>query len=245
MAGASEGLGAAFARALAARGHPLVLIARRAEPLEKLAAELRAAHGVQVVCHAADLASADPRELLAEKVVGVLVYNAAAAPLGPFESQSLASAEQSIDVNCRAPVRFLNAVIPPMVKRRRGALILLSSLTAFQGAPFISVYGATKAFNLSLAEGLWAELRPHGVDVLAVCAGATLTPNYLSASARGAAPGELEPEQVVAEALARLGRGPMMIPGAFNRLASRLLALIPLRTRIGVMASQTRKLMSR
>ena len=130
-----------------------------------------------------------------------------------------------------------------MLKRRRGAVVLVSSLAAFQGAPFLSVYGATKAFNLSLAEGLWLELQPHGVDVLAVCAGATLTPNYLQVSARGAAPGELEPEQVVAEALSRLGRGPFMIPGALNRLAAWMLWLIPLRTRLRVMASQTRKLM--
>ena len=243
VAGASEGLGAAFAAALAARGHALVLVARRAEPLEQLAAQLRAAHRVEVVCQAADLATFDPRPLLADKEVGVLICNAAAAAIGPFESQSLATAEQSIDVNCRAPVRFLNAVVPAMVKRRSGAVVLLSSLTAFQGAPFISVYGATKAFNLTLAQGLWAELRPHGVDVLAVCPGATLTPNYLRASAKGAAPGELEPEQVATEALARLGRGPMMIPGAFNKFAARLLGMIPLRARIALMAAQTRKLL--
>ena len=243
VAGASEGLGAAFAQALAARGHSLVLIARRPQPLEELAAELRAAHRIEVICQAADLATFDPRALLTDKEIGVLVCNAAAAAMGPFDSQSLASAELSIDVNCRAPVRFLNAVLPAMVKRRRGAVVLLSSLTAFQGAPFISVYGATKAFNLSLAEGLWAELRPHGVDVLAVCPGATLTPNYLRASAKGAAPGELEPTQVAREALARLGRGPLMIPGAFNRFAAWAMALMPLRSRIALMGSQTRKLL--
>lgn len=243
VAGASEGLGAAFAEALAARGHKLLLLARRAEPLEQLGTRLRAAHGVEVLCHAADLATFDPLPLLQGKEIGVLVCNAAAAFMGPFDTQSLATAEASIDVNCRAPVRFLNAVVPAMVQRRSGALVLLSSLTAFQGAPFISVYGATKAFNLTLAEGLWAELSPHGVHVLAVCPGATLTPNYLKASKKGAAPGELEPAQVAREALAHLGRGPVMIPGAFNRFAAWMMTLMPLRLRISVMASQTKKLL--
>jgi short-subunit dehydrogenase len=243
VAGASEGLGAAFARQLAANGHSLLLVARRPEPLDALAAELRTAHQAEVVCHAADLATLDPAPLLCDREVGVLVCNAAAAHMGPFADQSLATAEASVDVNCRAPLRFLNAVVPAMIERKKGAVVLLSSLTAFQGAPFISVYGATKAFNLSLAEGLWAELKPQGVDVLAVCPGATLTPNYLRASAKGAAPGELEPAQVAREALARLGRGPMMIPGGFNRFAALMMAMMPLRTRIGVMASQTRKLL--
>ena len=74
------------------------------------------------------------------------------------------------------------------MKRGRGALVLLSSLTAFQGSPFVATYGATKSYNLSLAEGLWAELRGHGVDVLSVCAGATATPNLLKAI-RTAPPG--------------------------------------------------------
>ncbi len=243
VAGASEGLGAAFAEALAARGYRLLLIARRAEPLELLAAGLRATHKAEVVCHPADLATLDPGPLLAGKEIGVLVCNAAAASMGAFATQSLATAEASVDVNCRAPLRLLSAVVPGMVQRGKGAVVLLSSLTAFQGAPFISVYGATKAFTLSLAQALWAELKPAGVDVLAVCPGATLTPNYLRASAKGAAPGELEPAQVAREALAQLGRGPVMIPGAFNRFAAAMMALMPLRMRISVMASQTKKLL--
>jgi short-subunit dehydrogenase len=119
----------------------------------------------------------------------------------------------------------------------------MSSLTAFQGSPFVTTYGATKSFLLSLAEGLWYELSPHGVDVLCVLAGATRTPGYLRQRAQGGAPGELEPEQVAREALAKLGREPSMIPGRFNRLASQLLRrVLPRRAAIRMMGAQTQKL---
>lgn len=242
IAGASEGLGAAFAEALAERGHDLILLARRAEPLEQLATRLRTRHQRQVECHAVDLAGFDPSTLLAGREIGVLVCNAAWSPLGEFSGQSRSSSEQALDVNCRAPLRFLHALLPAMIERGSGAVILMSSLTAFQGSPFVSVYGATKAFNLSLAEGLWHELRPRGVDVLAVCAGATRTPNYLKASAKGGAPGELEPRQVVDEALAALGKGPLLIPGGFNRFAALMMRFMPRRMTIALMGSQTRKL---
>ena len=132
-----------------------------------------------------------------------------------------------------------------MAARGSGGIILLSSLTAFQGSPFVATYGSTKAFLLTLAEGLWYELAPSGIDVLAVCAGATRTPKYLK-SAVGRAPGELDPGQVVREALDRLGRGPLMIPGRFNRLASQLMRrLLPRRATIRIMGGQTRHLASR
>ncbi|MBL8923954.1 MAG: SDR family NAD(P)-dependent oxidoreductase [Myxococcaceae bacterium] len=245
VAGASEGLGAAFAAALADRGYKLVLLARRADALEAVAAGLRGK--VEVVTRAMDLSAptleAEVREVLGAREVGVLVCNAAHAPLGAFAQRPLADGLRALDVNCRAPVTLSHLVLPGMVARQRGAIVLMSSLTAFQGSPFLAVYGATKSFNLSLAEALWAEAKPHGVDVLAVCAGATRTPGYLKA-AKTKAPGELEPKQVVDETLAALGGGPLLIPGAFNRFASFLLRrLLPRRSTITVMGAQTAKLL--
>lgn len=245
VAGASEGLGAAFATALAEQGYKLVLLARRAEVLESVAASLRAK--VEVVTKAIDLSSpsleVELAPVFAEREIGVLVCNAAHAPMGPFAQLPVADALRSIDVNCRSPVVLTHLVLPKMLERRRGAIVLMSSLTAFQGSPFLAVYGATKAFNLSLAEALWAETKPHGVDVLAVCAGATRTPGYLE-TAKAKAPGELEPRQVVDEALATLGRGPFLVPGVFNRFASFLLRrLMPRRSTVMVMGSQTAKLL--
>ncbi len=247
VAGASEGLGAAFAESLAQRGHDVLLVARRADVLETLAASLRAKYAVEVVTAAVDLSAADLaarlEALTASREVGVVVCNAAFAPLGSFAKQTLTDTTRAVDVNCRSPLTVLHALVPAMVERGRGAVVLMSSLTAFQGSPFASVYGATKAFNLALAEGLWAELKPHGVQVIASCAGATRTPNYLKTMADGGAPGELEPRQVAEQTLARLPHGPLVIPGVFNGFASFLMRrLLPRRTTINLMASQTRRL---
>ena len=118
----------------------------------------------------------------------------------------------------------------------------MSSLTAFHGSPFIATYGATKAFNLVLGEGLWFELRARGVDVLACAAGATRTPGFLRASPHGE-PGMIEPAQVVEEALGQLGRRGVMIPGRFNRFASFLMRrVLPRGTAAGILGNRTRNL---
>jgi len=126
-----------------------------------------------------------------------------------------------------------------MAARGRGGLVFMSSLAAFHGSPFIATYGATKAFNLVLGESLWFELQSRGVDVLACAAGATRTPGFLQASPHGE-PGMLEPEQVVEEALARLGRTGVMIPGTFNRFASFLMRrILPRGTAVGILGNRT------
>lgn len=241
VAGASEGMGAQFAKQLSARGLKVVLIARREQVLTELAATLPG----ESRCLALDLGAPDAAARIAaftaELDVGLAVYNAALSPIGPFLEQSLEENLRAIDVNVKTPTALAHHFAPRLVKRGRGGLVLLSSLTAFQGSPFVSTYGATKSFNLSLAEGLWAELRGQGVDVLSVCAGATATPNLLKAT-RKAPPGMQQPEEVVREALDALGKGPMLIPGRFNRFASFLLRFLPRRATIQIMANQTRKL---
>lgn len=249
VAGASEGLGAAFAAGLAAEGHDLILVARRVEKLERLAETIRRQHGVAVAILGLDLSAPDlPARLapaLEGKEIGILVCNAAYAPLGPFLAGGAAEALRAVDLNCRAPLLLLLAVLPGMKARGRGAVVLMSSLTAFQGSPWTSVYGGTKAFGLALAEGLWAELGAHGIEVIACCAGATRTPNYLARAAVGGAPGELEPAVVVAETLAALGKGPLVIPGRFNRIASQLMRrLLPRAMTVRIMGSQTRRLLT-
>jgi len=246
VAGASEGLGAAFAVGLARRGYKLLLLARRPAPLEALAQTLQLEHKVEAVAAAVDLAAPDLLEkvtpLLAGRALGVLVHNAAYSPLGALIEQPREQSLRALDVNCRSSLELLHLVLPAMVSRGRGAVVLMSSLTAFQGSPYTSVYGATKAFELTLAEGLWAELKPKGVDVLACCAGATRTPGYLRAMP-GKAPGELEPEAVAEAALNALGKGPLLIPGRFNRFASLLMRRLMTRKQtISMMASQTKKL---
>jgi len=247
IAGASEGIGAAFARALAQRGVHLALVARRGERLEALEREIAGLAPVQVRRIALDLARADAATRLEREAsdldVGLVVYNAALAPAGAFLEIPLDEQLAAIDVNVRGPLAMAHRFGERLAARGSGGIVLLSSLTAFQGSPFVTTYGATKSFLLSLSEGLWYELAPRGVDVLCVLAGATRTPNYLRQRAEGGAPGELEPEQVAREALAKLGRAPSMIPGRFNRFASQLLRrVLPRRAAIRLMGAQTRRM---
>jgi short-subunit dehydrogenase len=129
-----------------------------------------------------------------------------------------------------------------MIARKRGALILMSSLAGSQGTPRLAIYAASKAFNTVLAEGLWHELEGHGVDVIACCAGAVRTPGYAGA-AQGDAPGTLDAEVVVEQALRALGRGPRLIPGVVNRVANWVMSrLLSRRMAIRIMARSTRDL---
>jgi short-subunit dehydrogenase len=246
VAGASVGLGAAFSTALARRGLKLILVARRTEPLEALAARLRAEHGVEVRTVAVDLAApgvaAQLDALAAEHEIGLGVYNAAHSTIGAFLDGALDDHLRTVDVNCKGPVQLAWALGRKMAARGRGGLVLMSSLTAAQGTPLIATYGATKAFNLVFAEGLWDELRSAGVDVIACRAGATRTPNYEASQPQGKVP-IMEPAPVVEEALDALGRAPSMVPGLTNRLATFFMSrLIPRRWAVRIMGNATRKL---
>jgi uncharacterized protein len=239
IAGASEGLGAAYAQAFAARGQSLVLLARRAELLEQLASRLRSETGVQVRLLPCDLADPTFAEQLARVTsdveVGVAVYNAAYSFVAPLFERPLADALRVVDVNVRAPLVFLHTLVPAMIARGRGAVVLMSSIAGFQGSPKLAAYAASKAFNTILGESLWAELAPKGIDVIASCAGAIRTPGYEQAL-RKEAPGTLEASAVVAQTLDALGHGPVVIPGATNKLASQLLRrLLSRKSAIGIM----------
>jgi len=182
VAGASLGIGAAFARELAGAGLHLVLVSRRALPVEELAEELRAAHGVDVRTLACDLGDEAAVEAIVGAcrglAIGLLVYNAADSSVGRFLDTPIEDHLRTVHVNARGPVLLAHAFGGPMAARGRGGIVLMSSLAAFHGTPLVASYAATKAFNLVLAEGLWSELGERGVDVLACCAGATLTPGY-------------------------------------------------------------------
>ncbi len=227
VAGASEGLGEAFARALAKRGVALLLVARRAAPLEALASELRAK--VAVECLVGDLSDtafvAALCDTAATRDIGLLIYNAAFAPEGAFVEQSLLDLQRAVATNCSAPLALAHALLPRLQAQKRGGILVMSSLAGLQGAPKLAVYSATKAFGRTLAEALWAECRGSGVDVLACAAGAVTTPGFLR-SGRTRAPGQMLPQDVVQGALQRLSRGPLFVPGWLNRFAAFLLARI-------------------
>ncbi len=223
VVGASVGLGAAWAEALASRRLDLILVARRAEVLADTSARLARTYGVKVQALPGDLADpswlADIEDRAGGGDVGFAVVNAAAAPSGPFVASSLDTLEQTVAVNCLGSLRVARSVLPEMAERGRGGLVFMSSLAGMQGSPGLAAYAATKAYLRVLAEGLWYEMRPSGVDVLACVAGAVDTPGY-SASAAARAPGTMSPAAVVEATLAALGRRPVVVPGMVNAVAS-------------------------
>jgi short-subunit dehydrogenase len=181
-------------------------------------------------------------EAAARHEVGLVVANAALSPIGRFVEQPPDELERALALNCGAPMRLARALLPPMVGRGRGGFIVMSSLAGQQGSPPISLYAATKAFGAILAEGLWAELRGCGVDVVTCVAGAVSTPGLANAKAKPA-PGTRTPEQVVTAALAGLGRGPRVVPGALMRFSSVLMTrVMPRRTAISIISRASRDL---
>lgn len=243
VAGGSEGLGAAFAAEIARRGVHLLLVARRPDPLERTAARLRREHGADVITVAADLADPAALEQIKAAVegreIGLVVANAAIAPQGRFLDTAPAELAATIDLNCKGSMLLARAFLPEMAARGHGGLVLVSSLAGMQGVPGLAAYSATKAYLISLGESLWAELRPAGVDVLTVCAGAVATPGYQQA-ARRQAPGTTTPEHVAAAALGGLGHGFRVVPGTLNRVSAFALhRLAPRRAAIAIFGRAT------
>jgi short-subunit dehydrogenase len=250
VAGAAVGLGAEYAGQIAARGLALVLVDRDAGPLEATAQAIRGVSGVEVRTLVLDLARADVADAVVEATkglqIGLLVYNAAIGTVSPFLEISPTNVQAMLDVNCRAPVFLVHALAPGMVARGRGGVVLMSSMAGNFGAAQLTIYAATKAFDLVFADALWAELRGHGVDVLAVQPGSTRTPGWQSSQPlelQGPGPHVMEPAQVVTEALAALGVEPTLIPGDMNRQSAQLLASLPRRQAIELISVITGKLL--
>ncbi len=174
--------------------------------------------------------------------VGLLVYNAAHSVIGPFMDNPLGAQLRVIDVNCRGPLTLAHLLGRPMAQRGRGGLILMTSLAGSQGGPLLASYAASKAFNLVLAEGLWAELGGQG----STCSPAERVQHGRRATCSSQPKKSIrlmDATDVVEQTLAALGRGPSLVPGALNRLAAFLLVrLLPKRAAIRVMGRATREL---
>ena len=247
--GGSEGIGASFAEQIAAMGIDLVLMARREGPLVETAARVREATGREVRSATVDLTADDMAGRIAAATdgldVGLVVYNAGATHgIPPFLSGTADDRLSLVRLNCIGPVRVAHHFGTRLVERGRGGMIFLTSMSSVAGAARVVTYSATKAFDLVLAEGLWAELRPHGVDVLALVAGATRTPAMESSGAMIGTdefPG-MDPDDVAREGLEHLGEGPTWVAGEANRATFDVLRSLPRRDVVMAMSDATRSL---
>jgi len=240
VTGASSGIGAEFARALAARKHDLVLVARRRDRLTELAGELTRKHGIEAQVMTADLARREDVEAVAQRIVAeknlaLLVNNAGFGALGDFCAAELAPQSDMHQVHIMAPLRLTHAALPGLVARDRGAVINVSSVAAFVRVPGHTSYNATKAWMCAFSECLHLELQSNRsrVRVQALCPGYTYTEfhDVLGLDRREIMASRgfwMTPEFVVAESLRALERGNwLVIPGWRYRVIVSLLDTLP------------------
>lgn len=217
IAGGSEGVGASFAHQLADAGINLVLIARKPGPLAATAEEVRA-RGVDVRTVELDLLAPEAlksiRSVTDDLDVGLLIFNAGANSYGhEFVTSDLDRVDDVIDLNITAQLTLTHHFGALMKERGRGGLLLVGSMAGYLGQAQIGVYSAAKAFSRVFAEGLWLELREHGVDVLELVLGVTRTPAMERAGLNFDIPGlhVAEPDDVAREGLAQLPHGPVLV----------------------------------
>jgi hypothetical protein len=229
VTGASSGIGAELARQLAALGHDLVLVARRAERLEQLATALAADHGVEALAVPIDLSDATQRHVLvesvrgSEKLVAGLCNNAGFGSYGRVVEADPAAEAAMVQVNVAAVHELTLAFVRPMVERRAGAILNVASLAAFQPVPSMATYAATKAFVQSFSEALHAELAGTGVSCTVLAPGPVPTEFGAVAGTGGVdslVPGFVSepPEEVAAAAVRGMLRGRRsVVPGAATK----------------------------
>lgn len=239
VAGASDGVGSAFAEELAGRGLNVVLLSRRGEVLAALAERIEDRFGVATRVLTADLADEAAAgaviDATADLDVGMLVYCAGADPeFKPFLAQPVSAAEAMVQRNCLTLVRLCHHYAGPMVSRGRGGIVVLGSGAGFAGGPNMVAYSATKAFDMVFAEALWTELHDKGVDVLGLILGKTDTPalrrlehargNLASLDDRPEDTASVE--DAIADAFANLTNGPTWIVGEDMRAAAQMMGSV-------------------
>lgn len=243
ITGASSGIGEAFANALAARGCDLVLVARRQDRLDTLADRLEAEHGISCTRIAFDLSVARPGSRLRELVEGdidLLINNAGFATQGPFIEGDADDFARLLAVNIGAVVDLCHAFLPEMARRRSGAIINVSSTTAFQPVPTLAVYAASKSFVLSFSQSLWYEAKQHGVKVFSLAPGPTHTEFFDVVGETATVVGRLQTaDQVAAAGLKALDRrwtAPSTVSGFINSITAALATVIPRRLLLPALA---------
>lgn len=243
ITGASSGIGAEFARSLAARGSDLVLVARRTDRLQTLADELIAANGIRAEVVGADLAEEGVGAALRARIDGpieLLVNNAGFGAHGLLTGADIATLDRLIAVDIRALVELTHAFLPELIERGHGGILNIASTAAYQPLPGMATYGAAKAFVLNFTEAIWKEAQPHGVKVTALSPGATESEFFDVVGTEDAAIGAKQTaQQVVATGLRALDRRstpPSVISGGRNAFTAVSTRFAPTRVVVGMAA---------
>jgi len=247
VTGASSGIGEAFAKALAARGCDLVLVARRQDRLEELSHDLVVRYGISCTAVAFDLSVPHPGARLRALVDGdvdMVVNSAGFAVQGSFVEGDAEDFARVLAVDVGAVVDLCHAFLPEMIRRRRGAILNVSSTTAYQPVPSLAVYAAAKAFVLSFSQSLWYEARQHGVTVFSFAPGPTHTEFFDVIGETATAVGHMQSaDQVAAAGLRALDRRrtpPSAVSGVSNSISAALARLIPRRVLMPALARSLR-----
>ena len=233
VTGASSGIGEAFVRKLSSQGFTVVAVARREDRLHQLQDEIARERKGKVVPVIADLSQSDGVDTVVRAVeaagliVDVLVNNAGVGYLGSVETLDRDKTLSMINLNCRAVVDMTIRFLPGMKERKRGAVIIVSSVVGTIPTPWFSAYSGTKAFDLYFGEGLYGECLGTGVDVVTVLPGLTQTEFQAGAGMREYHSPYRKAEHVVESALSALGKKPIVVDGWFNKILSHGTRFVP------------------
>ena len=246
VTGASSGIGKSFAELLASKGLHLVLVARRVQRLDELAARLTKQHAVKVTVCQADLAEVTAaQQILAATTsldVGLVISNAGFGLRGDYASGDPKAMTEMLMVNCHTPMMLAHGFIPRLRQRGKGGIIFTSSVEGLIGCPFSTAYSASKGLVNSLGEGLWGELNPEGIDVLTLCPGATDTE---APRLQGVDPTALRnvmsPDEVARLTLENIQNGPVYIPSEHYQASFERLLSMPRREALTAMARSMKK----
>jgi len=223
VAGAAQGLGAAFVENLAIQGKNVIMIDRNETELKQIAIKVEKKYSIKthpLILDLSDLNNLDEiTKILINLNCRLFIYNAAYGPVKPFMENTTEELDYYIDLNSRMPLHLISKFLQSRKNEKPAGIIIMSSLAGLWGTQLVVPYGATKAFDYNLAEGLYYELKSRKVDVLGCIAGAIDTPNYRSTQPKKnlIGPSIMKPDTVARKALSKLSKKPVYIPGFFNQ----------------------------
>ena len=251
LAGAAEGLGEAYSLALAARGMNVIMVDHQDDCMQALGDRLESEYGIETRRLHLDLAKDESLAMMMDAIRDTscrfMIYNAAYSRIKRFEDNTFEDIDLYLGVNTRMPIRLVHALVKQFAdhKQQKKGILLMASLAGLWGTRLLAPYGATKAFNILLAESLHHDLKSQGFDVLACVAGATSTPAYLGTKPKYGSirPSIMAPLTVAEGALGALGKKAIYIPGFSNRLTYFLLTrILPRKASAGLFNRVTRRM---